>query len=290
MPSEQFPTEWRCDMMHDWLRATGLSAVLSAEDLREDTLGAIRSYFERAALDALRERPAEQTRDVLVSAALQVFLESSLAEEGNDFMGLANAVRGKFGLDSDPLELSKLDAEELEERLRREVLAAYEARKRQLGAGPMLWTIRQILLQTIDLKWKDHLYNMDHLRGVIGFRGYGQKDPKVEYKREGYDMFDTMTRSIEDSVTDYLLKVEFSFGERDVPSVWHADSYIHEAAQVYQQQQEAAAAPQGGEAAARRPIISGKEPGRNDPCPCGKTRADGKPVKYKNCCGRRKTG
>jgi preprotein translocase subunit SecA len=289
MPSEQFPTEWRCEVMHDWLRATGLSAVLSAEDLREDTLGAIRSYFERAALDALRERPAEQTRDVLVTAALQVFLESSLAEEGNDFMGLANALHGKFGLDVDPLELSKLDAGELEERLRGQVLAAYEARKRQLGAGPMLWTIRQILLQTIDLKWKDHLYNMDHLRGVIGFRGYGQKDPKVEYKREGYEMFDTMTRSIEDSVTDYLLKVEFSFGERDVPSVWHADSYIHEAAQVYQQQQEAAAAPQGGEAVGHKPIMSGKEPGRNDPCPCGKTRADGKPVKYKNCCGRRRT-
>ncbi|NQT86024.1 hypothetical protein HQ560_04620, partial [bacterium] len=290
MPADTFPSEWRCELMHHWLRVTGLSGVLSAEELRDETLMAIEAYFERSAVDALRDRPAEQVRSVLVSAALQVFLETSLTEEGNDFIGLANAIHSKFGLDADPLELSKLNAGELDTRLREQVMTAYEARKRFLGPGPMLWTIRQILLQTIDLKWKDHLYNMDHLRGVIGFRGYGQKDPKVEYKREGYEMFDTMTRSIEDSVTDYLLKVEFNFGERDAPSVWHADSYIHEAAQAYQQQQEAASAPQGGEQAAPKAIVAGKEPGRNDPCPCGKTRAGGKPVKYKNCCGRRRTG
>jgi len=284
--AEQFPTAWRCEHLREWLRSVGLSPIVSSDDLRDETLADIEAYFEKAAVEGQGRRPVEQVRATLVTAALQVFLETALSEEGRNYIGLASAVAKKYGIELGPFELSKHTAEDLEARLRDRVFQAYETRKAQLGTRQMLWTIRQILLQTIDMKWKDHLYNMDHLRGVIGFRGYGQKDPKVEYKREGYEMFDMMTGSIEDTVTDYLLKVEFSFGEEEARNIWRADSYIHEAAESYKQQQQAAQAPQG-ERPVAKPISAGKEPGRNDPCPCGKKRSDGKPVKYKNCCGRR---
>jgi preprotein translocase subunit SecA len=286
LPAEQFPSEWRCEKLREWLRAVGLSEMVAAEDLRDEVVEELTAYFEKGATGALAARPAEQARGELVSVALQVFVETDLTTEDRNFIGLVNAVGKKYGIELDPFELSKLGTEELEELLRDQVFRAYETRKRELGTRRMLWTIRQLLLQTIDLKWKDHLYNMDHLRGVIGFRGYGQQDPKVEYKREGYSMFDQMTKSIEDTVTDYLLKVEFNLGEEEARHVWRADSYVHEAAESYKQQQQAAEAPQGERTVARS-VTTRKEPGRNDPCPCGKTRADGKPVKYKNCCGRR---
>jgi preprotein translocase subunit SecA len=232
----------------------------------------------------------------MVRTALGVFLETDLAEEGRNLIGLANAVARKFAVTLDPFELAKYSPEDfpqLERVIRGRVLAAYDTRKRELGSQRMLWTIRQLLLQTIDVAWKRHLFNMDLLRGTIGFRGYGQQDPKVEYKREGYKMFELMTKSIEDTVTDYLLKVKYERDEEEARSIWQADRYVHEAAASYQPQpqaqQRAAQQPQAqpGKPAVRA-IISSQEPGRNDPCPCGKKRPDGKPVKYKNCCGRRR--
>jgi len=287
MPPEQFPTQWRCDQAQHWFRAVGLADLVNAHDLRDEVMADLAAYFQKNAATALATRRAEQVRNELVSVALQVFLETALAEEGRNYIGIANTMARKFGVDVGPFELSKMSGDELRQYLRDLAFQAYDRRKAQLGTRRMLWTIRQLLLQTIDVKWKDHLYNMDHLRGVIGFRGYGHQDPKVEYKREGYAMFDQMTKSIEDTVTDYLLKVEFNVGEEQVRSVWHADSYIHEAAETYKQQQQAAEAPQG-ERKVARPVVAGKEPGRNDPCPCGKKRPDGRPMKYKNCCGRRR--
>jgi len=298
---DQFPAQWQCAALDGWLRAAGLSGSAGAEDIRSETLAAIHAHFLGALAAAYAPRPVEQVRAEVVRTALGVFLETDLAEEGRNLTGLANAVARKFGVTLDPLDLAKHgpeDFRQLEALIRNRVRDAYEARKRELGSQRMLWTIRQLLLQTIDVKWKQHLYNMDLLRGTIGFRGYGQQDPKVEYKREGYKMFDLMTKSIEDTVTDYLLKVKYERDEEEARSIWQADRYVHEEIATYRQQQEeqqraaeAARAPQGkpGKPAVR-PIISGREPGRNDPCPCGKTRPDGKPVKFKNCCGRRRVG
>ena len=286
LPADRFPSQWACESLRGWLRSVGLTQVLSADDLREETIAAIQDHFVKAAVAGHAQRPAEQVRAEVLTAALQVFVETDLAEEGRSFAGLSNAVLSRYGIHLDPFELSKMSVGDVKAHLGECVLTTYERRKQQLGARNMLWTIRQLLLQTTDTKWKDHLYNMDHLRGVIGFRGYGQKDPKVEYKREGYEMFEAMTKSIEDTVADYVLKVEFTLGEDEAASVWQADSFIHEAAQVYQQQQAAAQAPQG-DGTVVRAIAATREPGRNAPCPCGKKRPDGRPVKYKNCCGKR---
>ena len=286
VPADQFPSRWNGELLRTWLRAVGLAAMLDADGLRDETIEEVQGYFVKGALAAHEKRTVQAVRAGVLTAAIQVFLETDLAEEGRSFIGLANAVANKYGIELDPFELSKLRIEEIKDDLKRQVLDAYDRRKNELGARNMLWTVRQLLLQTTDVKWKDHLYNMDHLRGVIGFRGYGQKDPKIEYKREGYEMFEAMTTSIEDAVTDYILKVEYDLGEEDVRSVWQADSFIHEAAESYKQQQEVAESHQGERPAAKS-INAHREPGRNDPCPCGKKRPDGRPIKYKNCCGRR---
>ena len=305
LPPEQFPSQWHAEVMDAWLRAAGLSQAASAEDMRSESLAAIRAHLEQAAATAFAERPVEHIRAEMVQTALAVFLETDLAEEGRNLIGLANAANRKFGVTLEPFELSKHSPEnfrQLERLIHECVLAAYEARRRELGGQRMLWTIRQLLLQTIDIRWKSHLLNMDLLRGTIGFRGYGHQDPKVEYKREGYKMFDLMTKSIEDTVTDYLLKVKYERDEEEARTIWQAERYVHEEAASYRQQQEAPqeAAPARAARPGRPPrpgrpgkpivraIITSQEPGRNDACPCGKKRPDGKPVKYKNCCGRRK--
>ena len=291
LPEDHFPSQWHCDNMLIWLRGAGLATVASADDIRNEALADIESYLlERAVAECEKQSP-EAIRTRFLTTALNVFLETDLADEGRNFVSIKNTCKNKYDIDLEPYELSKVPADDLETLIRQRAYEAYQLRKQKIHSERMLWTIRQLLLQSVDVKWKDHLLSMDHLRGVIGFRGYGQQDPKVEYKREGYAMFDAMTKSIEDTVTDYLLKVEFRRDEEEARSRWQADSYVHAVTDAFrqQQQQQAARSAQGSHQGppAPRPIVTRKEPGRNNPCPCGKKQKDGKPMKYKNCCGRR---
>jgi preprotein translocase subunit SecA len=142
---------------------------------------------------------------------------------------------------------------------------------------------RALLLQILDSAWKEHLLAMDHLRQSVGLRGYAQIDPKVEYKREGMQLFDNMWISVGNYVTDLIFKME-QLDEGFVGSTWVESAAIKEdarpASEIEQQQQAAIA---GTEADKKLEPIRNLEPrvGRNDPCPCG----SGK--KYKQCCMRR---
>ena len=141
---------------------------------------------------------------------------------------------------------------------------------------------RILLLQLLDQAWKEHLLAMDHLRSSVGLRGYAQVDPKVEYKREGMRMFETMWTSVANSVTDLIFKME-QLDEGFVGSTWVETEARHDeapgASEIAQQQQSAI---QGSESKEKlEPIRNRQEKvGRNQPCPCG----SGK--KYKNCCMR----
>lgn len=153
---------------------------------------------------------------------------------------------------------------------------------------------RQILLNIVDDSWKNHLLTMDHLRSSVGLKGYAQMDPKVEYKREGMRLFETMWDSIGERVTDLIFRME-SFNDDFIRSTWvdartrHDDA--HEAGRSAQQsaQMESntaaqrAAAGSEGRAEGSVDTVRVEEPriGRNAPCPCG----SGK--KYKSCCLRR---
>ncbi|HZZ27000.1 MAG TPA: SEC-C metal-binding domain-containing protein [Pirellulales bacterium] len=141
---------------------------------------------------------------------------------------------------------------------------------------------RNLVLQILDAAWKDHLLAMDHLRSSVSLRGYAQIDPKVEYKREGMQIFETMWTNIGDRVTDLIFRME-QLDEGFVGSTWKETAAVHEEAPpttaIGQQQQSAIDNMQGDKKI--EPIRNRSEKvGRNDPCPCG----SGK--KFKNCCMR----
>jgi len=142
---------------------------------------------------------------------------------------------------------------------------------------------RYVLLQVYDGTWKDHLYTMDHLKDSIWTRSLAEKDPKTEYKREGFRMFNEMLDSIEDRVTDVIFRVRLTAeAGTQARSVWNVSRTSHDEVGQFsmaEQQRAAAQAPQG-EMVVKQIKLEKPKVGRNDPCPCG----SGK--KYKKCCGR----
>jgi len=140
---------------------------------------------------------------------------------------------------------------------------------------------KYVLLQIYDSTWKDHLYSMDKLKDSIWMRSFAEKDPKTEYKREGFRMFNEMLETIEDRVTDIIFKVHLEAGAR-ARSVWRVSQTAHDEVGQFamaEQQRAAAQAPQG-EVKVKQIRLEQPKVGRNDPCPCG----SGK--KYKKCCGK----
>jgi preprotein translocase subunit SecA len=143
-----------------------------------------------------------------------------------------------------------------------EAQAAYSRRGEEFGSELLRRLERTVVLSIIDAKWREHLAEMDYLRAGIGLRSMGQKDPLVEYQREGYDMFADMVFSIKHDAVRYL---------------FHAQMVE----QPTQAQPKVRLQASGGQGAAVKRQASAKgKVGRNDPCPCG----SGK--KYKKCCGR----
>jgi preprotein translocase subunit SecA len=140
---------------------------------------------------------------------------------------------------------------------------------------------KYVLLQVYDSAWKDHLYNMDHLKDSIWMRSFAERDPKTEFKREGHRMFSEMLANIEERVTDIIFKVRLEAGAR-ARSVWRVSQTAHDEVGQFalaERQRAASQAPQG-EIKVKQIKLEGPKVGRNDPCPCG----SGK--KYKKCCGK----
>ncbi len=140
---------------------------------------------------------------------------------------------------------------------------------------------RFVLIQIFDTTWKDHLYAMDHLKESIMLRAYAEKDPKIEYKQEGFRMFNEMLETIEDRVTDIIFRVRLQAGQqsRSVYNVSQTQKQEVSQFEMSQRQRAAATAPQG-EQKVKQIKLDQPKVGRNDPCPCG----SGK--KYKKCCGQ----
>jgi preprotein translocase subunit SecA len=150
---------------------------------------------------------------------------------------------------------------------------------------------KMLLLKIIDAKWKDHLYAMDQLRGGVGLRSYGQRDPLLEYKREGFEMFQMMFDHITDEVAELVFKARPVAQDRQIRSVFDdvPQNFVHNEFSSMDQARQSRPSSEGlfsrnstGEEMPRvKPIQrSGEKVGRNDPCPCG----SGK--KYKKCCGK----
>ncbi|MFA6356249.1 MAG: preprotein translocase subunit SecA [Candidatus Omnitrophota bacterium] len=222
-----------------------------------------------------------------LDGAMDRFMEEKLQADEWDFKGLDEWFRGKLGfaLPSGKEELFMGSRPEIRERLLGIINKHYEKREFILGADVARHIEKTIMLDMIDSKWKEHLYAMDGLKEGIGLRAYGQVDPLIEYKNEGFAMFEEMMNRIQDDALEFVFKVQV-VGQEKPKGVFDSvpQQMIHRdmgslASRIPQQGsgQPAEASPQD----ARQAPIEREAPkvGRNDPCPCG----SGK--KYKKCCG-----
>lgn len=203
--------------------------------------------------------------DETVADAIDFYCPKALPAEEWNLEGLREKFAGWIKCDYDLSNHETFNRDEAAKALTEEGHRAYEAREEEMGEKIMRDLERKILLYNVDVKWMDHIDAMDELKRGIGLRAYGQHDPVVEYRSEGFDMFDEMTRSIREDTVKLILTVRVA-SEEDVKR--------EQAAKVTSE----SGASDGSEKV--RTVRKGKKIGRNDPCPCG----SGK--KYKKCCGR----
>ena len=185
----------------------------------------------------------------------------------------ANEALGQFGLDikSADIDPAKLNHDELVGALIEAVKERYEEKEKLFGPEMMRWLERRIVLDIVDTQWKDHLLTLDHLKEGIGLRGYGQKDPLVEFKKEAFTLFEDMMARIDTETVRYLFLIQPARPEDEARQIERRQR---------RQQQELQYQTGPAQAEAPRPVRTGAKIGRNDPCPCG----SGK--KYKKCHGR----
>ena len=187
--------------------------------------------------------------------------------------GLRTEFWNRLGIDLRPLDFKNFDPktlDQLTQQLREMARQRYEEREEVWGADRMRFHERMIMLQVVDAQWKDHLLTMDHLKEGIGLRGYGQRDPLVEYKRESFDMFESLMDRIEDETLRFLFLMKTPEEQEEMIRLYQR-----------RKRREQAEMQMVGGGITEKPqqVIRRTKIGRNDPCPCG----SGK--KYKKCHG-----
>ena len=210
-----------------------------------------------------------------------------------DTVGLTESVMRYFSiaLDFNSPEFSEMTGDEFREWLIGKVTDLYKAKEEHIGAPLMRHLEKMIMLQTLDRAWRDHLEAMDQLKEGIGLRAYGQRNPLIEYQKEGYDLFQEMGENIKGEVLAKLFRVQIARdddAEKRIPA--EKMNLIHRAfdGSLAMKPEEGEEVKTGPGAPETRPPGEKQKPvvresakvGRNDPCPCG----SGK--KYKKCCGR----
>ncbi len=161
----------------------------------------------------LSELVGEFRKDVVTDLVDRFMPPKAYAEQW-DMEGLDEKVRSTLGLElplHDWAAEEGVSNEEVEERIQAAADARATERLDQLGEGQMRGLEKQFLMQMIDMQWREHLVHLDHLRGVIGLRGYGQRDPLNEYKTEAFALFETLLHELRHNVTRWLMTVEFRF-------------------------------------------------------------------------------
>ncbi|PHR99512.1 MAG: preprotein translocase subunit SecA [Blastopirellula sp.] len=268
------------DSLVEWAQRRFESNV-SLEDFKSKQRDEIQGFLEEQSQKHIQQVPAKMEK---VKQKVATIYEDNIDTQtlavingGNGKLdSLSDWIKTTIDQDVAPEELAKLDREQLEQRLIREVNERYRPEMTRME--------RSVLLELVDNTWKDHLLSMDHLRSAVSFVGYAQVDAKVEYKREGMRIFEEMWASIGERVTDLVFKIE-SLNEEFVSSTWTESEARHDSAEstndIAQQQQEAIDGSQNSDKKAEPIRNTGERIRRNDPCPCG----SGK--KYKTCCMRK---
>ncbi len=267
--------------------------LLEYDDVANDQRKVV--YHQRTELMAAEEieESVSAIRDEAIESLVNQYIPPGSLEEQWDPEGLAHAFESDFAtqvnvpqwIRDDP----KLNEEQIRERYVRTMRENYEAKVASIGASLMRLVEKEVMLKQLDFHWKEHLAAMDYLRQGIGLRGYAQKNPKQEYKREAFEMFGQMLDQVKYDTISILSRVRIQ-SEQDVQRMEaerrraQAMEFRHAAAPpLAGAQRDAAATPQQMAAPPPAPepfVREGRKIGRNEPCPCG----SGK--KYKQCHGR----
>ncbi|MDP2117682.1 MAG: SEC-C metal-binding domain-containing protein, partial [Brevundimonas sp.] len=229
-------------------------------------------------------------RNDVISDLIEKHMPPKAYAEQWDIDGLDEKVKSTLGL---VLPLQEWAAEEgvsneeVEERLVAAADARAAERLEQIGAEQTRGLEKQFLLQMIDMQWREHLVHLDHLRGVIGLRGYGQRDPLNEYKTEAFNLFETLLYELRHNVTRWLMTVEFRFEAppaMDMPEF--QEIHLNPGTGENEMTNPSAQLPEGmlqGDDRARLPVdalpVGWERTPRNAECPCGSGR------KFKHCHG-----
>jgi preprotein translocase subunit SecA len=202
----------------------------------------------------------------LVGGMVAQYCDEAAYAEAWDLKGLAESIGAQFSVSVDPDAWADFGVEAIKDDVLSRVKEAYTRKEQEFGPAVLRELERAVMLRVIDTHWKDHLLTMDYLKEGIGLRGYGQKDPLVEYKREGYELFVGLIERIKVDAIGHLFRVQAVRQDVAAPAV----SIPRPPSLMF-------SAPSSSGA---RPATRDRERvGRNDPCPCG----SGK--KYKKCHG-----
>ncbi|MGD2117472.1 MAG: preprotein translocase subunit SecA [Chromatiales bacterium] len=226
----------------------------------------------------------------VINEVINVYIAPQSLDEQWDVDGLMLALKEEFGFDLPIRQWLDQDDDLHEETLREKILQTirddYAAKEKQVGAEVLRHYEKAVMMQTLDTHWKEHLAAMDYLRQGIGLRGYAQKDPKQEYKREAFEMFSNMLDAIKHEVVSVLLKVQVQEPEAidtDYSGSTEGFQFRHEEFTGFAEQEQPPAPGDQAEQPAgnQQPFVRpDRKIGRNEPCPCG----SGK--KYKQCHGK----
>ena len=257
--------------------------LLEFDDVANDQRKVV--YEQRNELLAVADisETVNAIRQDVVESVLNQYIPPQSLDEMWDIPGLEARMRADFAIDM-PIgkwlaEDKKLFEEQLRERIHEVVEKAYQLKEEMVGAPVLRQFEKAVMLQSLDTHWKEHLAAMDHLRQGINLRGYAQKNPKQEYKREAFELFSNMLDQLKLDVIGVLSRVQIRAPE-DVEAV---EEQRRKSEQVPMQFQHEEAETVGGDVSELPPMTSFRESekvGRNDPCPCG----SGK--KYKQCHGK----
>ena len=247
----------------------------------------------------------------LVGDAVGRFVDERCPEKAHpdtyDMAGLAADVAAQFGVKIEGVELQGLDPQEIADEITDHLCNRYEAKGEMLGDERMRYSERMIMLQLLDQQWKGHLLSMDHLKEGIGLRGYGQKDPLIEYKKESFQIFQAMMANFEDETLKILFHLQPAPGgeerqaspqpaqpggdgrrtngagapvDEELAAAGSIESFTRDVRRRKERElQQVSMAGAGAATAEVKQVVHGKKIGRNAPCPCG----SGK--KYKKCHG-----
>jgi preprotein translocase subunit SecA len=254
-------------------------------DQRKAIFGQRREIMEAEDVNEI----AEDMRHEVVNDLVAEYMPPRSYADAWDAEGLYAAVIEKLGLDLPVLKWAAEEGVDQDVMLERIIEASDKmmAEKTEaFGIDTMRSIEKQLLLQTIDGKWRDHLLRLEHLRAVVGFRGYAQRDPLNEYKTEGFQLFENMLNGLRQDVTQKLSQVRPITPEEQQAMLAQITAQQQAAAQVVAPQ---AAAPAAAAATTPAPRLAGFDeadpatwgnPGRNDLCPCGSGE------KFKHCHGK----